>query len=358
MIKIHPTAIVSPKAQLDSNVEIGPYTIIDKSTSIGTNTKIGSHVTIIGHTTIGKNNNIFPYAAIGFAPQDITYKNEPTQVIIGDKIFSLNIRHSIQANAERYYSQSKKAEKKLSGAKKQLQQTLTKIKEVKKRLILKTADQRPVIKKRKKGWFEKFRWIHSSDGFLVIGGRDAKTNELLVKKHMAPDDIVFHAEITGAPFVLIKTEGKNVPEQTLNEAAQLAASYSRAWKEMLSSINVYWVLPEQLSKSPPTGQYLQKGSFIIRGSKNFVRDVPLHVAIGLKIGEQIRVIGGSVDAINNQTEVVVEIVPGDQKSSQLAKKIRHLLSTKVADDLKRTVTSISIEEFQRFIPLGRGKIKS
>jgi len=97
---------------------------------------------------------------------------------------------------------------------------------------------------------------------------------------------------------------------------------------------------------------------MISGSKNFVRGVPLQVAVGVKIDDdEMMVVGGPVDAIANQTEVYVEIVPGDKKSSQLAKQIRYQLSKKVSEDLKRRVTQIPIEEFQRFIPLGRGKMK-
>ncbi|GAI23892.1 unnamed protein product [marine sediment metagenome] len=175
---------------------------------------------------------------------------------------------------------------------------------------------------------------------------------------MEPHDIVFHAEIVGAPFVLIKTEGKTAPERTINEAARLAASYSRAWKEMFSAVNVYWVNPDQVSKTPPSGQSLKKGAFMIRGTKNFVRGVPMRVAIGVKIDDKdIMVVGGPVGAIRHQTNAYVEVVQGAQKSSQLAKKIRHQLSTKVSEDLKRTVTAIPLEDIQRFIPLGRGKMK-
>jgi predicted ribosome quality control (RQC) complex YloA/Tae2 family protein len=285
-------------------------------------------------------------------------KNQVLHVSVENQVFSLNLRHSIQANADKYYSQSKKAEKKLRGAEKTLQETKAKIEKAKKQVTQQKETQRPLVKRRKKQWFEKFRWVHSSNGFLVIGGRDATTNELLIKKHMEPQDIVFHAEIVGAPFVLIKTGGKTAPEQTISEAAQLAASYSRAWKEMLGAVNVYWVNPDQVSKTPPSGQFLKKGSFMISGSKNFVRGVPLRVAVGVKIDDdEMVVVGGPVDAVANQTEVYVEIVPGDNKSSQLAKQIRHQLSKKVSEELKRRVTQIPIEEFQRFIPLGRGKMK-
>ena len=97
---------------------------------------------------------------------------------------------------------------------------------------------------------------------------------------------------------------------------------------------------------------------MIRGTKNFVRGVPLHVAVGVKVDEkQMIVIGGPPNAVAQQTEVYVEIVPGEQKSGQLAKKVRYQLSRKVSEDLVRIVTSIPLEEFQRVIPLGRGKIE-
>ncbi|PVX26074.1 MAG: hypothetical protein CW691_02595 [Candidatus Bathyarchaeum sp.] len=285
-------------------------------------------------------------------------KNQVLHVSVENKVFSINIRQPIQASANKYYSKSKKAEKKLRGAEKQLQETEAKIEEAKKQVTLAKESQQTLAKRRKKEWFEKFRWVHSSDGFLVIGGRDATSNEVLIKKHMEADDIVFHAEIVGAPFVVIKTQGKTVPEQTITEAAQLAASYSRAWKELLSAVNVYWIHPNQVSKTPPSGQSLKKGSFMIRGTKNFVRSVPLHVAIGVKIDDDsLMIIGGPVKSVTHQTDAYMKIIPGDMKSSQLAKKIRHQLSTKVSEDLKRTVTAIPLEDIQRFIPLGRGKLE-
>lgn len=290
--------------------------------------------------------------------QSLEPANQVLHVSVDNKVFSLNLRQSIQDNANNYYGQSKKAEKKLRGAEKTLEETRAKIEQTKKQVTVAKAAQQPLAKRRKREWFEKYRWFRSSDGFLVIGGRDATTNEILIKKRMEPDDIVFHAEIVGAPFVLIKTEGKTASEQTINEAAQLAASYSRAWKEMLSAINVYWIHPDQVSKSPPSGQSLAKGSFMIRGTKNFVRGVQLQVAVGVKTEDDtIMIIGGPVEAIARQTNAYVEIVPGDQKSSQIAKKIRHLLSTKVSEEMKRSVTAVPIEEIQRFIPLGRGKMK-
>jgi len=83
-VKIHPTAIVHPEAQLDEDVEIGPYAVIDKNVKIGKSTCIEGFAQILGYTQIGKNCHIFPYAVIGSIPQDLKYKGEKSFVVIGD----------------------------------------------------------------------------------------------------------------------------------------------------------------------------------------------------------------------------------------------------------------------------------
>ena len=82
--KIHPTAIVDPRAEIDSSVEVGAYSIIEAGVRIDAGTKVGSHVVLQGPTTIGKNNQIFQYASLGAAPQDKKYAGEPTTLEIGD----------------------------------------------------------------------------------------------------------------------------------------------------------------------------------------------------------------------------------------------------------------------------------
>ncbi len=82
--KIHATAIVDPKAELDSSVEIGPYSIIGPNVKVDSGTTIASHVVIDGHTTIGKNNRIFQFSSLGEIPQDKKYAGEPTRLEIGD----------------------------------------------------------------------------------------------------------------------------------------------------------------------------------------------------------------------------------------------------------------------------------
>jgi UDP-N-acetylglucosamine acyltransferase len=81
---IHPTAIIDPKAELASDVEVGPYSIIGAGVTIDSGTRIGPHVVINGRTQIGKNNRFFQFASIGEENQDKKYKGEPTETIIGD----------------------------------------------------------------------------------------------------------------------------------------------------------------------------------------------------------------------------------------------------------------------------------
>ncbi len=85
MTRIHASAEVDSKAEIASDVEIGPYSVIGPNVKIGAGSKIGSHTVIEGYTTIGKENNFAHFAAIGGAPQDMKYRGEPTQLIIGDR---------------------------------------------------------------------------------------------------------------------------------------------------------------------------------------------------------------------------------------------------------------------------------
>ena len=282
-------------------------------------------------------------------------------VKIGEEEFSLNIRHSIQENAARYYSEAKKAERKLKGALKSIEETKREIEKLERGLaeVLAEEEKKAKIpaKVRKKAWYERFRWFHSSEGFLVLGGKDATTNELLIKRYTEPHDIVFHADIAGAPFVVVKTEGKKPTDNTLNEAAQFAASFSKAWKMGLGSLDVYWVKPEQVSKGAPSGQFLKKGAFIIRGKKNYVRHIPLRIAIGIVFKDDMALaVGGPPQAISKQTKVYVEIAPGDIPSGRLAKEIRKILAEKVPKEKREEVLGVPLEEIQHFIPSGKGRI--
>jgi hypothetical protein len=173
----------------------------------------------------------------------------------------------------------------------------------------------------KKHWSDRFRWFYSSEGFLVVGGRDAETNEELVKKYMDKSDVVFHTQDPGAPMTIVKAQGKPVTEQTLMEAAQFVVSYSSVWKSGQFSGDCYWVLPEQVSKTPESGEYVKKGAFIIRGERNYFRDVQVGMAVALELGAETRVIGGPVSAVRQHGQHVIELVPGKFNQNDIEKKV-------------------------------------
>lgn len=260
---------------------------------------------------------------------------------------AIDLRKTIPENAEKYYEKAKKNKRKIPGLKQARKKTRKKLGEIRLEDLVR---EEPVKKKqRKKKWYEKFRWFNSSDGYLVVGGKDATTNDILIKKHMEDDDIVFHANVHGAPFFIIKNPEKTrIPETTLNEAARAAASYSSAWKAGQAAADVYWIKPEQVSKTPPSGEYLPKGAFMIYGRKNWHRKTQLKLRIGYREDEP-HVIGGPPEAVEKHAIESVSIQPGDVKSGQTAKQIRAKL-------LEKGVEDATVDEIQYFIPGGRAKI--
>ncbi|MCK4908784.1 MAG: acyl-ACP--UDP-N-acetylglucosamine O-acyltransferase [Planctomycetes bacterium] len=84
MSVIHPTAQVSPKARIADDVEVGAFALIGDDVQIGRGCQVQHHSTVEGQTTLGENNIVYPYASVGSAPQDISYKNEPTRLRIGN----------------------------------------------------------------------------------------------------------------------------------------------------------------------------------------------------------------------------------------------------------------------------------
>ncbi|KON30843.1 hypothetical protein AC480_00275 [miscellaneous Crenarchaeota group archaeon SMTZ1-55] len=272
--------------------------------------------------------------------------------------FDVSFRTSVYANAARFYEDAKKAHEKIQGVKEAIAKTEKRMKVLAELEAQTEAGFDEPKRRRKRRWFEKFHWMHSHDGVLIIGGRDATSNELLLKKYTTPDDIVLHADLPGAPFVVIKTEGIPPSAQTLEEAAQCAVSYSRAWQGGYTSLNAYWVTPDQVSKTAPSGEYLTKGAFMIRGQKQYLRNMALRLSIGVvQTNDQWTVIGGAPSAIQAHTPYHIELIPGRQRSGRLAQDVRRRLANTAPPEAKTEILKLPLEEVQRFIPAGGGELE-
>jgi predicted ribosome quality control (RQC) complex YloA/Tae2 family protein len=292
-------------------------------------------------------------------------RNLLANVCVDDLRFSLNLRRTLFENAAAYYERGKKAKQKSAGALAALAESRKKLGEVEQKIreaeALKTKPvevMKELVKRKvkRKEWYEKFRWFRSSDGFLVVAGKDAVSNEVLVKKHAAPEEPVFHAEIAGAPFVVVKTEGKAPSEQALREAGEFAAAFSRAWREGAGSADVYWVAPSQLSKSGPSGEYVAHGAFAVSGRRNWMRGVPLKLAVGMVGGEQFRFVGGPVEAVKAKTKVYVTLVPGDLMGKRFLNQILQALALQLPKEQREKVGKASIEQVREFVPYAKGRL--
>ncbi len=282
--------------------------------------------------------------------------------------FSFKIRGSLFENANEYYERGKKAKQKSAGAFSALEDSKRKLAKIERELSaaeelksLKPAALMEALAKRKverenKEWYEKFRWFTSSDGFLVVAGKDTVSNEVLVKKYTVQEDAVFHAEISGAPFVVVKAEGKTISEQTLREAGEFAASFSRAWRENAGSADVYWVKQDQLSKSGPSGESVPHGAFAVVGKRNWTRSVPLRTAVGIIVNEETSYVGGPVDAVKAKTKAYIVLAPGDTQGKELLQQILKSLMLKLPKEQRERAGKTSIEQIREFVPYTKGTI--
>lgn len=212
-----------------------------------------------------------------------------------------------------------------------------------------------------KEWYERYHWFITSDGLLAVGGRDSSSNSALVRKHLTEQDIVFHAEIYGSPFFILKNSaGIGEIEKSLHQVAQATVSFSRGWKDGLSSADAYWVKADQIKKGAPTGQFLPKGSFVIEGKRNYVKGVEIRLALGImqKNNNGYTLFCGPADAIKKRSLIYSILVPGGSDPANIAKKIKSEFVRESGDDneLAGFIKSLSVDEFVRTIPYGKSKI--
>jgi len=305
-------------------------------------------------------------------PSALLFQNfKPAQqemvVNLEGNVISVSLHDTVHQIADRFFSEVKKARKKIEGTKEAIVITEKEVGKQSRTSERMESRFTGLVRLRKKKWFEKFHWFFTSDNFLVIAGRDASANEAIVKKHLEKNDLFFHADVKGAPVCVIKNpEGDAIPDTTINEAATFAGCYSRAWRFGWGDMAIYYVNPEQISKSPPSGEFLPKGSFFVSGKKTTITSIYLKLAIGLqfevipKEAEEEEdqfipyVVGGPESAIKPRTEWYVNIRPQKSglTSGALAGKIKESFLHVVPEDKRKWVALMPVDEIVMVIPAG------
>ncbi|MGC9071527.1 MAG: ribosome rescue protein RqcH [Acidilobus sp.] len=211
------------------------------------------------------------------------------------------------------------------------------------------------VRRRKRAWYERYHWLVTSTGLLSIGGRDADQNESVVRKFLGDSDVFLHADVHGASAVVLFTGGQPPQEADIAEAAMLTAAYSRAWKEGMGSVSVYWAYGSQVSKSPPAGEYLTKGAFMVYGKKNYLTPLRVELYLGVALDEDGLpvIVVGPEGLVASQSLAYVRLVPGDEKVEGLASEALEAIASRSPDpDLVR---ALGASEVAVRLP-GRGRL--
>jgi len=196
--------------------------------------------------------------------------------------------------------------------------------------IAKSEKQREkkVEKKKKSLWFERYWWFFTSEGFLIIAGKNAGDNERIVKRHLNSNDMYVHADIHGGSSGVIRCGDRKPSEISLKEACQFVACFSKAWGSM-SFCDAYWVIADQVSKTPPTGQFLPKGSFMIYGRKNYFKGIGMELTVGLTDLPQIgkKAMCAPESALKSGCKEYAILRPGKLNLERASMKLSQVLST-------------------------------
>ena len=273
-----------------------------------------------------------------------------TYIKVEDAKIKVDLESSLPTIASKLFNESKK-QKSAIGA---IQKLIKKTEKELEKTIEEGENAKQVVtysEVRKKNWFERYRWFFTSDGFLVVGGRDSSSNSAVIRKHLEKDDKVFHGEIYGSPFFLLKDDGSSMAS-SLNEVAHATVCFSRAWKESMYGTNAYWVNPDQVKKGAPSGQSMGKGSFMIEGQRNFVKISTLKMCVAIVEYEGTHLLTCGPPSLKENCVSYVMIEPTGMELVDVAKKIRYELLS-----MNETIAkSFSVDDYVRVLPSGPSRI--
>lgn len=255
-------------------------------------------------------------------------------IVMDETDLSLKYNQKATINGTTAFEEAKNYLAKIEGAKKILEETRSKV-------VVEDSQVRK--KQRRIFWFESYRWFYTADGHLVISGKDRKTNEKVVKKHMNQYDIYVHADLYGAPSTIVKSQDQTRPgEESIREACQFAVCNSRAWAAGQAAGSAYWVFPEQVSKTPESGEYVSSGSWIIRGKRNYLFNLSLELYVGL-VEKDDASLGMISPSASPFTGSYVKIAPGEMKRPIVAREVSEK-------------TGVPLEEVEKLLPPGNSSI--
>lgn len=269
---------------------------------------------------------------------------------------------TVHQNAQRWFEKARKQKEKSVGARQALKQTRRELEKARK--SEKEAEESGRVsgsRRTKRLWFENHRWTILDGGHLLIAGKDAKGNDMLVKKHLRSDDRYVHADLHGAASGIMKLKAGFIPdehppanlpegvpalrlvddngttefsEKAQNQAASMALAWSRAWNAGRAGGSVFWVNPGQVTKTAETGEYVGRGAFVIRGKRNWHRDVEMNLAIGIVcINSVPLLLCGTVDSVSEICQRWARIGLGRERKEILAKRISKATGLSVDDIL-------------------------
>lgn len=247
---------------------------------------------------------------------------------------------SLEANATLLYDEAKRLRAKLESAREHVEKARKQLSvHVRKAERAVAPEKAQGLAKGRRFWFESHRWFFTSESFLVVAGRDAAANEKLVKRNLAPGDRYVHADVAGAASVVLKGEGREPGPASLRQACAFAGVNSKAFQQF-ETADAYWVLPEQVSKTAESGEYVAKGSFVVRGKRNYEPKLEMVLEVGvlgLDAGGRPggpdapykRLVAGPPEAMAAHAPRRARIGRGDRKPSDVAKELAPLFGASI-----------------------------
>ena len=264
----------------------------------------------------------YPEAEAALEAARTSPRDDPrVDVSLGGQDVHLRVDRTPRESAQELYGEAKRLQSKLAGARAALSETEAKVPSaaaVGRRAARRAASEEE--RRKKPHWFERFRWFVSSEGAVVIAGRDASSNDLVVRRNMKDGDLYVHADLHGAASVIVKHPAPGEPpvtELSLREAGQWAVVFSKAWRAGLASGSAFWVTHEQVSKAGASGEFVAKGSWAIHGTKHLMRDLPTELGLGtIEYQGETLWTAAPPSSIRARGTVRVVLVPGVERERE------------------------------------------